>query len=109
MALKVPRHLQVEWEKKLAAEGLAPLTTYSAGEVAQRRLKRKLTDATAGEHAAKESYYAKAQKFLRRIELAHAVWSLHCEGMGRPDIAKYLRVPEKVVRLVLERLEEIRG
>lgn len=106
MALKVPRGLQKQWEAKLKAEGLAPLTTFSADAVKQRRLLRRLN---SGVQVQTEAYYQRATKFLRRIETAHAVWSLHCEGLGRAAIAKKLSVPEKVVRLVLERLQEISG
>jgi len=105
--LKVPAGLQKQWEKVLAGEGLAPLTTYSAAEVAHRRLVRKLNAATLDERAGNERYYQQAQKALRRIELAHAVWSLHCEGQGRRQISAKLKVPEKVVRLVTERVSEI--
>jgi hypothetical protein len=105
--LKVPKALSDKWEKKLSAEGLAPLTTYSAGEVAHRRLIRKLNAATLDERAGNERYYQRAQKALRRIELAHAVWSLHCEGQGRRQIAAKLSIPEKVTRLVLEKLFDI--
>lgn len=105
MALKVPKALQAKWEAKLAAEGLAPLGAHAAAETKQRG---RLTKATAsGERKAVEAYYARAQKFRRRIELAHAVWSLHCKGRGRRDIATFLHVPEKVVRLVLARLQDI--
>ena len=110
MALKVPKKLQQEWEKKLAAEGLSPLTAYAAGETRQRR---KLTAMTAsGERADVEAYYAKAEKFLRRIELAHAIWSLHCKGLGRREIAYRLGIPgrsAKKVRLVLQRLYGVSG
>lgn len=102
MALKVPPELRAKWEKVLAAEGLAPLTTYSAAEVKQRRLRRRLVDPL---RPATERHYARAQKFLRRIELAHSIWSLYCEGLGRPEICDRLGLPEKLVRLVTARLK----
>ena len=104
MALKIPKGLQDKWERRLAAEGLAPLTTYSADAVKQRRIVQR---AMSPQRVQAEAYYAKAHKFLRRIELAHAVWSLHCEGQGRDAIAKMLAIPPKVVRLVLERLQTL--
>jgi hypothetical protein len=105
MALKIDRALQAEWEARLAAEGLAPLTAHAAAETRQRS---KLTKMTAsGEHKDIEAYYDKALKFQRRIELAHAVWSLHAQGMGRREISAFTRVPQKVVRLVLARLQAI--
>ena len=104
MALKVPPELRAKWEKVLASEGLAPLTTYSADAVKQRRLVRRLK---TGGLEQTERHYQRAQKALRRIELAHAVWSLYCEGMGRPAISQSLAVPEKVVRLVLHQLFDI--
>ena len=106
MAHRVPKAVSAKWEKILAGEGLAPLTTFSADAVKQRRLLRRLN---SGVQVQTEAYYQRATKFLRRIETAHAVWSLHCEGLGRAAIAKKLSVPEKVVRLVLERLQEISG
>lgn len=104
--LKVPRALQEKWEKTLAAEGLAPLNTFSADAVKQRRLIRRLN---SGTQAQTERYYQRASKFLRRIEMAHAVWSLHCEGLGGRAIATKLGIPYRVARLVLERCVEIAG
>jgi len=107
MALKIDKRLQAKWEARLAAEGLAPLTTHAAAETRQRRALASRT--ASGQKAVTERYYMRAHKFLRRIELAHTVWQLHCEGKGRRDIAGILLVPEKMVRLVLERLHSIAG
>ena len=109
MALKVPKELQKKWEAKLKAEGLEALTTYSRDETRRRRNQERLLSLTPAQVRARQTYYSRANKFLRRIELAHAIWSLHCDGRGRPDIAAFLSVPEKVVRLVLERLMDISG
>lgn len=107
MALKIDKQLQREWEKRLAAEGLAPLTTFSDGARSERRFVARYAATSAAQKALTERYYERCHKAKRRIELAHAVWSLHCEGRGRRDIAVFLNVPEKVVRLVLSRLQSI--
>lgn len=110
MALpKDRKQLQAEWEARLAKEGLAPLTTYGYAEKQQRRLKAKIQKTTAGQKRAVERYYARAEKFARRLEMAHGVWSLHCSGLGRREIAYRLQLREKVVRLVLEKCSALAG
>ena len=105
MAIKVPKKLQAKWEAILAKEGLAPITNYSAGERDHRRLVEQLRASTPEERASAERYQRRAEKMLDRLVMAHAVWALHCQGLGRGAIGARLALPEKVVRLVLDKVK----
>ncbi len=106
---KIPKKLQQKWEAILAAEGLAPIDNYSAGERTHRRLVQHLAATSPDEVEYTQRYYRRASKFLGRISMAHAIWSLHCEGFGRRAIGQRLGLSEKVVRLVLTKLQVISG
>ena len=110
MALKVPRKLQDKWEAILKDEGLAPIDgPYSDGAREHRDLVRHVNETSVAEIEYTRAYYRRASKFLGRLVLAHAVWALHVEGYGGRAIAERLAVPYKVVRLTLERLQELAG
>ncbi len=102
--------LQKKWEKVLAAEGLEPIdSAYSKGARAHRDLVRHIGKTSAEEIEHTRAYYQRANKFLDRMRMAHAIWALHCEGDGRGAIAQQLGISQKVVRLVLTKLQGIAG
>ena len=110
MASKIPKKLQAKWEAILAADGLAPIDgPFSAGAREHRDLVSHVAATSEEEMEHTRAYYRRAEKFRDRMVMAHAIWSLHCEGLGRRNIGQRLGLSEKVVRLVLTKLQVISG
>jgi hypothetical protein len=103
--------LQDKWEGILAREGLAPLDSErEAGKL--RRNVQRLAKLTATEREGISIYYdscANHLEGLRRANRPYRIWQLHCEGLGRREIARRLGKPEKRVRTYLERQHKIAG
>jgi DNA-binding NarL/FixJ family response regulator len=99
------------WEGKLAAEGLAPLDSEREAAKLRRNVQR-LSRLTDTEREGIAIYYTSCENHLdglRRANRPYRVWQLHCEGLGRREIAKRLGKSEKTVRTELERHHKTAG
>jgi DNA-binding NarL/FixJ family response regulator len=103
--------LQAKWEAILAAEGLAPLDSEHEASKLRRNVQH-LAQLTPTEVEGIRLYYDRCEDhlvWLRHTGRPWRIWALHCQGLGRREIARRLKRPEKRVRTVLERQHTLAG